>query len=104
MQSQQRLVIPKKIWRAGEVPWGEGQWAGAAAFELRHFHERSSSHRPPVAGKIMHDGRRIAVRFDVDDYYLLAAQTEPMGAVYTDSCAFPREIIHQTAAPYDFFW
>lgn len=34
----------------------------------------------------MHDGRRIAVRFDVDDYYLLAAQTEPMGAVYTDSC------------------
>ena len=86
METQQRLVVPKRLWKPDEVPWGEEAWSGAAEFSVRNFHEKSSNHRPPVVGKIMHDGDRIAVRFDVDDYYLLAAQVEPMSAVYTDSC------------------
>lgn len=77
--------------RAVDIPELRGQWAGAAwrnaeTFTIRHFHERSSDHRPKVRGKLLYTDKGVYVIFRVDDRYVISQHTRYQDPVCRDSC------------------
>ena len=72
-------------------PLPEGQWDGAAwsgvePLDVRHFHPRSSDHRPRVRAKLLHSGAALHVLFRVEDRFVRAACTGHGQKVCKDSC------------------
>jgi hypothetical protein len=62
-------------------------WAAAGAGVVGCFREESSTHRPDVRFRILHNGTHLFVRFQMKDRYVRSVQTAYMGPVCTDSCS-----------------
>ena len=61
---------------------GEGDWLA-----LRHFHARSSDHRPSVRARLQYDAHRnLLLRFEVEDRYVRSLCRAYQDPVCTDSC------------------
>lgn len=61
-------------------------WNTAATAAISSYHPRSTNHRPPASVRLLHNNTHMAVRFDVDDFYLLAKHTQQQSMVCQDSC------------------
>jgi hypothetical protein len=66
--------------------WDDLAWNHVAVAEVSHFHARSSDFHPVTQARLMHDGERIFLRFDVQDRYVISTATEFQQAVFKDSC------------------
>lgn len=61
-------------------------WAGAAEGVVGHFRAESSSHRPEVRFRLLHDRTHLYVRFLVCDRYVRSVGTTYQDQVCLDSC------------------
>ena len=66
--------------------WDRGRWGGVEPLDVRHFHARSSDHRPRVQVKLLHSGRALHVLFRVEDRFVRAACERHGEKVCKDSC------------------
>ncbi len=62
------------------------EWNAAAEAPLRHFHARSSDHRPRATARLLHDDKALYLQFRVEDRYVRSVHTSFMNPVYRDSC------------------
>jgi hypothetical protein len=53
---------------------------------IKHFLEKSSSHRPRATAQVCHDGERIRVRFTVADRFVRAVSSRYHDRIWCDSC------------------
>lgn len=79
------------VTRAAEPPdlsgdWRHPAWQRAPVLAVSHFHARSSSHRPAVTGRLVHDDEVLYVLFHVSDRYVRCVHTEYESDTYKDSC------------------
>ncbi|HEY1683174.1 MAG TPA: carbohydrate-binding family 9-like protein [Tepidisphaeraceae bacterium] len=73
--------IPQTI-----ADWDDRAWNHVAVAEISHFHPRSSDFHPITQARLMHDGQRIFLRFDVQDRYVISTASQYQDAVFKDSC------------------
>lgn len=76
----------KHVDRAPELEGHDDLWTRAQPVSISHFHPRSSDHHPRVAVRTLYDNDHIYIRYDVEDQYVIARNTEPNSPVYRDSC------------------
>lgn len=68
-------------------PWSsEDVWATADVAEVRHFHAKSSDHRPVTRCKVMHHENALHVAFQVQDRYVRCVHERYQDMVSRDSC------------------
>jgi len=67
--------------------WEDSVWRQAEAFEVRHFHEKSSGHRPEVQGKALYTEDGLYIIFRVTDRFVISKHTKYQDPVCRDSCA-----------------
>ena len=77
--------------RASRAPgpaddWSSKPWSVAETLEVRHFHPRSSSHRPVTHARLLYDDRHLYVHFHVRDRYVRCVHTTYQSMVSRDSC------------------
>jgi len=68
------------------MPSTANEWHNAAIAKVGHFHADSSNHRPETTARMLWSKDGIAVRFDVQDRYVRARQTQYQDRVSRDSC------------------
>jgi len=66
--------------------WDGPAWGPVASLHIRHFHPRSSNHRPVTEAKLLHNDQNIYVLFRVRDQYVRSVVTTMHGPVCQDSC------------------
>lgn len=66
--------------------WHEAAWQAAETLEVRHFHARSSEHRPRTQARLLAGTRGLHAIFAVEDRYVRCLTTAPNGPVCRDSC------------------
>jgi hypothetical protein len=66
--------------------WDEAAWQAAETIEVRHFHARSSDHRPRTRVRVLAAPAGLHAIFAVEDRYVLSVTTELHGMVCRDSC------------------
>ena len=66
--------------------FNEGAWKDAENLPIALVHPESSDHHPVVNARLLYDNAGIYIRFEVQDQYVLARQTEYQAPVCTDSC------------------
>jgi hypothetical protein len=69
-----------------EGSWDGAAWGRAPIASIDRFHPRSSSHRPRVGAKLLHDDDTLYVHFRVEDAYVRAVHTTYESDTYKDSC------------------
>lgn len=79
------------IGRARVTPELKGLWEGAAwgdvaPLSIDQFHDKSSDHRPQVAGKAVYDDDGLYVHFRVHDRFVRAVERGHNASVCRDSC------------------
>ncbi|WP_428386902.1 carbohydrate-binding family 9-like protein [Mucisphaera sp.] len=72
--------------RAPELEGHDDLWHRAEPAEVAHAHPESSEHHPQTTARLLYDDTHLYLRFDVDDRYVIARNTEPNSPVYEDSC------------------
>jgi Carbohydrate-binding family 9 len=77
--------------RAAERPESDGQWDSPAwrqadTLKVKHFHAKSSDHRPEVRARLLWTEDGIFVLFKVHDRYVVSKHTEYQDPVCRDSC------------------
>ena len=72
--------------KCAETGLEQVDFAQAEAGRVGLVRPESSDHRPEVAFRVLHDGTRLYVRFDVKDRYVRSVQTAYQAPVCTDSC------------------
>lgn len=80
------------IHRSGSSPrldggWEDPSWKAADTLEVKHFHKKSSDHRPGVQVRVLHDDQGLYVMFGVKDRYVVSTHTAYQDSVCQDSCA-----------------
>ncbi|NLL84399.1 MAG: hypothetical protein GX230_09195 [Lentisphaerae bacterium] len=63
-----------------------GVWSAANCGTVENFRPESSGHRPLTRFRVVHNGTRVFVRFEINDCYVRSVQTERQASVCTDSC------------------
>lgn len=66
--------------------FNEGAWKDAENLSIALVQERSSVHHPIVNARLLYDSKGIYIRFEVQDRYVRAVQTEYQASVCGDSC------------------
>ena len=64
----------------------EGAWKDAENLAISIVRPESTAHHPIVNARMLYDDNGIYLRFEVQDRYVLACQTEYQAGVCTDSC------------------
>lgn len=64
----------------------EGAWKDAENLAITNVMDASSAHHPIVNARLLYDDKGIYIRFEVQDRYVRAIQTEYQASVCCDSC------------------
>ena len=64
----------------------EGAWKDAENLAIANVMSRSSAHHPIVNARLLYDDMGIYLRFEVQDRYVRAVQTQYQASVCGDSC------------------
>ena len=67
-------------------PIDDPAWRDAEVARIDHFHPRTHEYRPHTEARVLHDGERIALRFEVDDCFVRTRCTRVHGSVCVDAC------------------
>ena len=79
--------VPPQLASPDTEPAGALSWARAEPVLVGSYHASSSSHRPRVEARLLHDRRCLFVRFDVrEDRHVRAQYGACNDPVYRDSC------------------
>jgi hypothetical protein len=73
------------------VPWDDPAWSRAETLTVGHFHARGTgspgrNHTPLTQARLLHDGQALAMKFRVEDRYVLARSTTYQSPTHRDSC------------------
>jgi hypothetical protein len=66
--------------------WDGEIWKRADTAIIKHFHPRSSEHRPDARARVLYSVEGLHLLFRVHDRYVRAIATEYQGKVWEDAC------------------
>lgn len=75
------FTIPQTI-----KDWNSQPWIDVPPLAISHFHLQSSEHHSHAQAQLLHDDKRVFLRFNVADQYVLCQNSEYQQPVYQDSC------------------
>ncbi len=81
-----RLPVRRVENVAAEAEFAAAEWSAAMGVDIASARPESSDFRPAVKVKIVHDGRRLGLRYRVEDAYIQARAAKMNDSVCFDSC------------------
>jgi hypothetical protein len=80
------LICKRDIAPTSHDGWTSDYWSDVKALSIKHFHPRSSDHRPRTEAKVTYTPDALHLFFRVQDRYVRCVRTQLNDSVCLDSC------------------